>query len=106
VPERVVRFTEQFFDNLDLLLPPERGSDGTPSVTDFLVFDLPTVRDQLARDLEAHTLPSDDPDVRVYIGSGVLVRRFAVFVALEGDVVEAFAIRIDPYHPDDGSRAE
>jgi hypothetical protein len=39
VPERQVRFTEQFFDRLDTLLPSERGTDGTPSVTDFLLLD-------------------------------------------------------------------
>ncbi len=52
MPEVQVRFTEQFFDRLDLLLPDERGLDGTPSVTDFLLFDLPTVRDELATDFE------------------------------------------------------
>jgi hypothetical protein len=41
VPEREVRFTEQFFDRLELLLPSERGADGTPSITDFLLIDLP-----------------------------------------------------------------
>jgi len=63
------------------------------------------VRDELARNFESRTLPTDDLDVRVYIGSGPLVRTFAIFVALEGDVVEAFAIRIDPYHSDDADRA-
>jgi hypothetical protein len=41
VPERPVRFTEQFFNRLDWLLPSERGADGTPSVTDFLLLDGP-----------------------------------------------------------------
>ncbi len=66
-----------------------------PSVTDFLVFDLPTLRDDLARDFEGRTLPTDDPDVRVYIGTGVLVRALAVFAALDDDAVEAFWITID-----------
>lgn len=52
MPERQVRFTEELFDRLDTLLPGERGLDGTPSVTDFLLFDLPTVRDRRAADFE------------------------------------------------------
>lgn len=99
--DREVRFTERFFDRLDLLLPAERGADGTPSVTDFLVFDLPAVRDDLARDFEGRTLPTDDPDVWVYIGTGVLVGAFAVYVALEGDAVEAFWVTIDRLLHDD-----
>ena len=51
VTERQIRFTEQFFDQLDLLLPSERGADGTPSITDFLLIDLPRVRDQPAIDV-------------------------------------------------------
>src|SRR5262249_36836170 len=73
VPDRQVRFTEQFFDQLDELLPTERGADGTPSVTDFLVFDLPSIRDSLARDFVGRTLATGDPDVRVYVGSGALI---------------------------------
>lgn len=63
MPERQVRFTEQFFDQLDRLLPGERGADGTPSVTDMLLLDLPRVRDRLAADYEGNTLPTDEPDV-------------------------------------------
>ena len=46
--DRQVRFTEEFFERLDVLLPEERGTDGTPSVTDFLVFEVPPIRDRLA----------------------------------------------------------
>ncbi len=95
MPDRQVRFTEQFFDRLDLLLPGDRGADGAPSVTDFLLLDLPRVRDRLAADYEANTLPTDDPDVRVYVGAGVLVSRFAIFVALEADTIEAFWVSFD-----------
>lgn len=85
MPERQVRFTEQFFNRLELLLPEERGADGTPSITDFLLLDLPTVRDDLASNFESRTFPTNDPDVRVYIGTGLLVRAFAVYAAREGD---------------------
>ena len=52
--ERAVRFTEEFFDRLSLLLDEERGVDGTPSVTDFIVFELPPLRDRLAADFGYH----------------------------------------------------
>ena len=101
--KRLVRFTEQFFDRLAWLLPEERGADGTPSITDFLVHDLPTVKDRLAEDYERNTLATDDPEVRVYIGAGALVSRYAIFTALEGDDVEAFWLTIEerpdePFH--------
>ncbi len=101
VTERQVRFTEQFFDRIDALLPGERGADGSPSVTDFLLLDLPAVRDRLAADYENNTLATGDPEVRVYIGSGILVGRFAIYTAVEGDVVEAFWLTIDARRGDD-----
>lgn len=100
MPERQVRFTEQFFDLIDTLLPSERSADGTPSVTDFLLFDLPAVRDRLAANYDENTLATDDPDVRVYIGSGVLVNRFAIYAVLEAEVVEAFWLSIDLHRGD------
>ena len=63
VPERVVRFTEQFFNRLDRLLPSERGGDGIPSVTDFLLFDLPTVRDALATNFERQTFETEGASI-------------------------------------------
>ena len=103
VDDRSVRFTEDFFARLELLLPEERDDDGTPSISDFLVFDVPPIRDKLARHFEAETLPTDDPHVRVYIGGGILVRHIAVFVTSGDDGgVEAFWITIDlSLHEDD-----
>jgi hypothetical protein len=95
VSERQIRFTEQFFDRLDALLPSERGVDGTPSVTDFLLLDLPRVRDRLLADYQANTLATEDLEVRVYIGAGVLVSRYAIFVAEEGETIVAFWVSID-----------
>ena len=95
VPERKVRFTEQFFNRLDWLLPGERGADGTPSVTDFLLLDLPAVRDAFASDYEGSTFETNDRGVRVYIGIGALVGAFAVYAASDSDAVEAFWITID-----------
>lgn len=93
--ERQVRFTEQFFNALDGHFPTERGADGTPSVTDFLLIDLPAVRDRLADDFDRWTLPTNEADVRVCIGAGILVQRFALFTALVGDVVEVFWVTVE-----------
>lgn len=82
--DRPVRFTDGFFDRLDTLLPNERSVDGTPSATDFLVFDLPPIRDRLARNFEGETLPTVEPSIRVCIG-GVLLRYVALFAQLGAD---------------------
>ena len=98
---RIVRFTEEFFDQLDVLLPEERGADGRPSVTDFMVFEAPTIGDKLGRDYEGETLSTDDAVVRVYVGNGVLVRQVAVFARLEhDDSVAAFWLSLDMPDPD------
>jgi hypothetical protein len=62
-------------------LPDDRAADGTPSVTDFLLLDLPPVRDDLANNFEGTTFETDDPEVRVYIGTGILVSAFETFAA-------------------------
>lgn len=48
---RQVRFTEQFFERLDELLPPGRPDDGGPSASDFLLHELPNVIDAIADDV-------------------------------------------------------
>jgi hypothetical protein len=101
VAERIVRFTEQFFDQLDALLPQARGVDGTPSVTDFLLLELPPVRDLLASEFEYRTTPTRDPDVRVYLGIGVLVKELALFAALDpAGQVEVFWVSFVRHEPE------
>ena len=70
MPDRRVRITDSFFDRLDSLLPDERGADASPSAADFLLYELPRIRDLLAIAYEANTLATDDPEIRVYIGGG------------------------------------
>ena len=60
VTDRAVRFHQAFFDDLDELLPPERSADGMPSATDFLLYELPRLRDLLADDYESTRLRSTD----------------------------------------------
>ena len=80
VPERLVRFSDSFFDRLDALLPAERPGDGSPSATDFLLIDVPRLRDRLANDYRGSTLPTDDPDVRVIVAASMLFRAVALYV--------------------------
>ena len=93
--ERRVRFTEELFDKLEALLPEERGADGQPSVTDFVVFEVPTLRDRLALDAEAATVATALPDVRALVAAGVVVPALVVYVMIHDDDVEAFGVAFD-----------
>ena len=95
---RQTRVTDQFFDRLDELLPSERTAAGAPSATDFVAYDLPPVLDELAGRYEDVTLPVDESSgaVRVFIGVGALVQRFAVYTELvTDDVIEVFWLDVD-----------
>jgi hypothetical protein len=94
---RVVRVTSEFFADLDAQLPTERGPQGQPSTTDFLVLDLPAVVDRFAT--EFASLPEAVTGlgrVRVLITAGRLVQAFAVYGLLTdtGDI-ELIGIDID-----------
>lgn len=93
--ERRVRFTEEFFDRLDELLPEERSADGTPSATDFLVFELPSIRDRLAADALDATLMTERSSVRIGITSGVLVDRIALYMLVGSTEVVVFDLDLD-----------
>ncbi len=95
--QRTVRFTETFFARLDEQLPDNRPSDGRPSVTDFLVFDVPTIRDRLAHDAEGCTTTIPPGlTVRAYIGAGTLVARFVVYVIIRPDnAIDVVDVEID-----------
>jgi len=97
VTRRQVRFSEQFFERLDELLPPERPGDGGPSASDFLLHDLPNVIDAMADDFEGVTIPSGyDESTRVLVAPGLLARTFVVYATLiADDVVEAFYLDLD-----------
>jgi hypothetical protein len=71
---RTVRVDQSFFDDLDRQLGSERGPNGEPSSTDFIVVDLPTVVDEFAENFDK--LPSAYPgrsDYRVLVIRGILV---------------------------------
>jgi hypothetical protein len=92
VTERTVRFTESFFERLEELLPAERGADGTPSITDFLVLEVPGLRDGLAADAVRLTRPTTIDGVRVYINGGVLVPAVMMYMFVDDLDVEVFDI--------------
>ncbi len=79
------------------MLPDERGADGRPSSTDFLLYEVPRLRDRLADDFEANTLGVDDAaPLRVLIAAGTLVRSVALyaFVAEDGNI-DVIAVDLD-----------
>jgi hypothetical protein len=53
VTRRVVRTSSAFFDQLDRHFGQSRGSNGKPSATDFLVFELPAVVEAFATRFDA-----------------------------------------------------
>jgi hypothetical protein len=94
---RLVRFSPSFFDDLDSQLPAERTADGLPSAADFLLYDLPRLRDLLARDFEGNTQAVEGAEpVRVLIQAGTLVRSVALYaIAAPDGVVDVIAVDID-----------
>lgn len=89
-----VRVTQQFFDELDRLLPPARTPEGGPSATDFVVRDLPPLVERLADDYEMSTAATADPTVRTMLAVGALVPYITLYCELVGDVVEVFSLEL------------
>ena len=94
--ERLVRFAQSFFDHLDSLFDAERGADGTPSSMDFLLYDLPRIRDRLADDFEGNTMAvAEVAELRVLIGAGLLAPTVAVYAYLvTADIVEVIGLSV------------
>ena len=94
---RSVRVTDEFFDQLDDQLGPERGANGEPSATDFLVFDFPSVVEQFATAFDR--LPEVIPGVsasRLPVTSGRLVRAIVVYgLLLDDDTINLIGIETD-----------
>jgi hypothetical protein len=97
VIRRIVRASPAFFVDLDRQLGPDRGPHGEPSATDFLVLELPAIVDRFATGFE--TLPEavvGVAEARMVIGTGRLVRAFAVYgLLISDDSVELIGIEID-----------
>ena len=94
--DRNVRFTVEFFNRLEMLLPEDRSEEGMLSATDFLLFDLPPIRDKLAHSFETETLSTGDDGIRVYVGHGVLVKSVALYARIDGSgSVEVFWVSLE-----------
>jgi hypothetical protein len=84
--DRSVRFTTDFFDDLDQQLAEARTDDGHPSQLDFLLYELPRLRDLFASDFEANTLAIDEiAHIRVMIPAGQLVGFTSLYAQLTAD---------------------
>ena len=100
---RTVRVDQVFFDDLDRQLGGDRGPNGDPSSTDFIVIDLPTVVDEFAGNFDA--LPIAYPgrsDYRVLVVGGTLVAASVVVGQLVADdSIVLLGIELDLDWPDD-----
>ncbi len=88
---------DSFFAVLDDLLGPDRSADGAPSVTDFLVLELPPIVERFATDFDG--LPEvieGFAGARLLIASGILVRGMVVYGLLVDDnTVELVDLDLD-----------
>lgn len=102
-PRRRVRVDPGFFDELDEQLGSDRGPDGEPSSTDFLVLDLPTIVERFAEDFDSLALAYPGrPDYRVLIAAGTLVATAVVIGQRVGDdTIVLLGIEIDLNWPDE-----
>lgn len=89
--------SQSFFDQVDGLFRPDRGPNGEPSATDFLVIDLPPIVDQLATGFESLAeIEEGVPSARMIVGAGRLVARFVVFaLELPDNSIEVIGIDVD-----------
>ncbi len=75
----------------------ERGPDGEPTATDFLLVDLPPIADRFATSFDDLMMPIPDrPDYRSVLSVGTLVPRVLITGVLEADgSVNLMSVRID-----------
>jgi len=94
---RPVKVDERFLGLLDEQLGAERGPNGEPSATDFLLVDLPPIAERFATDFGELMKPIPErPDYRAVLSVGALVPRVLVTGVLESDgTVNLISVRID-----------
>ncbi len=98
---RHVRVDPSFFDDLDSQLGPDRGPNGEPSVTDFLIMDLPTIVDRFAEDFDSLAVAFPGrADYRVLVSTGTLIATSVVIgQLLADDTVVLMGIDIEVVWP-------
>jgi hypothetical protein len=68
------------------VVPEQRGADGTPSATDFLLQEMRAVIGLLADDFAGRTLAvAADPEIRVLITAGILMQFMSVYAVIAAD---------------------
>ena len=76
---REIRVAESFFEELDAQLGSERGPNGEPSATDFIVMDLPRIVDEFAQRFdELPEAVGGVSAVRMLVGVGALAAAYVV----------------------------
>lgn len=100
---RRARVDQAFFEDLDRQLGSDRGPNGEPSSTDFIVIDLPPIVDEFAENFDALPMVFPDrPDYRVVIVGGVLVAAAVVIGQLMAeDSIVLLGIEIQHSWPED-----
>ncbi len=93
---RSVIVTDDFFDDLNSLLPAERSAAGGFSRTDFLAYVMPSIIDTLSDDYETSTTPwRPGAATRVRI-TATLIGVVTVYAELIDDVVTVIGLEIGP----------
>lgn len=93
---RPVMVDDDFFDDLNALLPAERSAAGGFSRTDFLAYVMPSIIDTLAGDYEGSTIawrPGAVARVRI---TQTLIGVVTVYTELADDVVHVIGLEIGP----------
>ena len=94
---REVRVADSFFEELDTQLGEQRGPNGEPSATDFIVLDLPRIVEEFS--VRFDELPEAVPDVgavRMLIGIGTLAVAYVVHgVETSSGHVELIGVELD-----------
>ena len=78
-------------------LGSERGPNGEPTATDFLLADLPPIAERFSTAFEELIMPNPDrPDYRAALSTGILVPRVLVTGVLDSDGgVTLLSVRMD-----------
>ncbi len=92
-----VRVDPLFFAELDAQLGESRGPNGEPSVSDFLLIELPTLSAVFAEQFdELPALYPDRDDYRYLVATGLLVHAVTITAQLVADgSIVLFGIEID-----------
>ncbi len=94
---RPVRVDDRFLELLDAQLGEERGLDGQPTATDFLLVDLPPIAEMFATGFDDLMMPIPGrSDYRAVLSVGSLVPRILITGHLGDDgSVTLLSVRID-----------